>query len=266
MVFFRALTALINFNCLDQPHLVPPPTPMSPGAHLSSARSLHSFLWAVLGHADLQLSHWPADPDLQPDFPAWPRCDIALWPGLLVGPGCWLQVYWLLLLRYYGKGLWLVRDTLPTIAAAPLAVVSLLAACPLESSQLLLLPDNIHGLDDPCGHTQLLGGMRLWLPLLWGSEAQLHAEHPEQGATLSLLLLSSIFFCDIFNKYIYLFATRAKWANGAGVLLGLETQKLFMAIPLHQWYWCNCFWLLDKAKPNISWVLIAVLLTVSGLR
>ena len=146
MVFFRALRALINFNGPDKPHLVPPPTPMGLGAHLSSARSLHSFLWAVLGEAVSQLSCGPADPDPWIDFPVWPHCDIALLPGLLVGPGYHLQLYLHLLLRYCGKGLWLVRGPLPTTAAAPLAMVSLLAPCHLESSQPLLPPDNVHGL------------------------------------------------------------------------------------------------------------------------
>lgn len=41
---FWALKVLVSLNNPGQPHLVPPPTPVGLGAHLSSIREICSFL------------------------------------------------------------------------------------------------------------------------------------------------------------------------------------------------------------------------------
>lgn len=91
-----------------------------------------------------------------------------------------------------------------------LAMVSLLAPCPLGSSQTSLLHVNIQGLDSPCSHTQLLGGMRCCYPhfAYRGSEASCGCatgsrdvrgkefEEMTHGNSLTLVVLVQLFLAS----------------------------------------------------------------------
>lgn len=111
----------------------------------------------MLEDAGLLFSHGPTDSDPQTDFPAWPHCHIALCPGLLIGPGHHLEVCLLSLLRYCERGSpapWQPPLCLWCPCWVPVPLGAARPHCSLKISRL----------DSPCGHIQLLGGMKLLLP------------------------------------------------------------------------------------------------------